>query len=46
LEPEDFLRLAELLTGTEIKGRDQIDRESLAAILRDGTKRIPDLRGS
>jgi len=28
------------LTGTEIKGSDQIDRESLAAILRDDTKRL------
>jgi hypothetical protein len=40
LRPDDFLRNARLLTGTELKGEDQIDRESLAAILRDDTRRI------
>ena len=38
MEPEEFLRQAELLTGTGIKGSDQIDRESLATILRDDNK--------
>jgi hypothetical protein len=38
--PDDFLTYARLLTGTEVKGEDQIDRESLALILADETKRI------
>jgi hypothetical protein len=38
--PDDFLTYTRLLTGTEVKGEDQIDRESLAAILADETKRI------
>ncbi len=37
LEPDDFLRQAKLLTGTDVKGGDQIDRDSLATILRDET---------
>lgn len=40
MAPDDFLRNARLLTGTEVKGEDQIDRVSLAAILVDDTKRI------
>ena len=40
LSPDDFLTYARLLTGTEVKGEDQIDRESLAAILADDSKRV------
>jgi hypothetical protein len=40
VEPDEFSQQAALLTGTDIKGTDQIDRDSLAAILRDGTKHI------
>ena len=40
MAPDDFLTYAKLLTGTEVKGGDQIDRESLATILADETKRI------
>ena len=35
MQPEEFIRQVQLLTGSEVKGQDQIDRESLAAILRD-----------
>jgi hypothetical protein len=40
LEPDDFLRQAKLLTGTDVKGGDQIDLDSLATILRDETRRL------
>jgi hypothetical protein len=38
--PEDFLRFAAQLTGTEVKDEAQIDRESLAAILSDDARAI------
>jgi len=37
---EDFLRFATQLTGTEVKGEAQIDLESLAEILSDGSRPI------
>ena len=40
MAPNEFLTYARLLTGTEVKGEDQIDRESLTTILADETKRI------
>jgi hypothetical protein len=35
LKPEEFIRQVQLLTGSEVKGHDQIAHESLAAILCD-----------
>ena len=35
MEPNDFIRQVQLLTGSDVKGHDQINRDSLAAILRD-----------
>ena len=35
MKPKDFIRQAQLLTGSDVKGHGQIDHESLAAILRD-----------
>lgn len=40
MNPNDFLRYARLLTGTEVKGENQIDSDSLAVILGDDTKRL------
>ena len=40
MKPEEFLRQAELLTGTDVKGVDQVDRESLAAILEDDNRSV------
>ncbi len=37
LTPEDFITQVQLLTGSEVKGHDQIDYGSLAAILRDNS---------
>lgn len=38
MEPAEFIRQAELLTGTDVKGRDQIDVENLSVILREDSK--------
>lgn len=35
MKPEDFIGQVQLLTGSEVKGHDQIDHGSLAAVLRD-----------
>lgn len=40
MAPQDFLRYATQLTGTEVKGEAEIDLESLAAILVDDNKPI------
>ncbi len=40
MTPDDFLRFAAQLTGTEIKGEAEIDRENLADILSDDARPI------
>jgi hypothetical protein len=40
LKSEEFIRQVQLLTGSEVKGHDQIDHESLATILRDDTTHL------
>lgn len=40
MTPQDFLKYAAQLTGTEVKGESEIDLDSLAEILRDDSKQI------
>lgn len=37
MKSEEFIRQVQLFTGSEVKGHDQIDHESLATILHDDT---------
>ncbi len=40
MEPDTFLRQAELLTGTPVKGTELVDRESLAEILQNDRRSV------
>ena len=37
MEPDEFIRQVKLLTGSDVKGQEQIDGGSLAVILREDT---------